>query len=129
MIVFVYLWSFIKYATVRYYVFCGQSDDCCVSGTSASAVHFQAYLVEGLVRWNAARTRAALQRREDGGGTREGEGHLSNLEWLDVRHQHRLTELTPPGHTPLLRNYRAPREYTGEILTSFCFYTYMRQCS
>lgn len=95
-----------------------------VAGTSASAVHFQAYLVEGLMRWNTARARAraALQRRDGGAGaggdgswSREGEGRLSSLEWLDVRHQHRLTELTPPEHRPLLPNYQPPREYTGQF--------------
>ncbi len=30
-----------------------------IPGTSASAVHFQAYLLEGLTRWNAARASAA----------------------------------------------------------------------
>ncbi|KAF0289207.1 hypothetical protein FJT64_012479 [Amphibalanus amphitrite] len=33
-----------------------------------------------------------------------------------VNRGHRLTELTPPGHEPLLPNYRAPREYTGELI-------------
>ena len=88
-----------------------------VADTSASAVHFQAYLVEGLMRWNTARARAALQRRDDSAGSwsREGEGRLSSLEWLDVRYQHRLTELTPPEHRPLLPNYQPPREYTGQF--------------
>ena len=67
------------------------TNGCFVAGTLVSAAHFQAYLVEGLVRWNAARARAALQGREGGGGgvdgsrSREGEGHLSSLQWLDVR--------------------------------------------
>ncbi len=30
-----------------------------IPGTSASAVHYQAYLLEGLTRWNAARASAA----------------------------------------------------------------------
>ena len=95
-------------------------------------MHFQAYLVEGLVRWNAARARAALQRCDgDGGGgrggggdggSREGEGRLSSLQRLDVRHQYRLTELTPPGHQPLLPKYRAPREYIGKFVAE-CMYT------
>ena len=87
-----------------------------VAGTSASAVHFQAYLVEGLVRWNAARARAALQGREGGGGgvdgsrSREGEGHLSSLQWLDVRQpdgadtaQTRTTAARLPPATPVHR--------------------------
>ena len=108
------------------------TNGCFVSGISASAVHFQAYLVEGLVRWNAALARTALQGREGGGGggdgsrSREGEGHLSNLQWLDVRHQHRLMELTPPGHVPLLPDYRPPCQYTGRIFHSshinYCSY-------
>ena len=91
-----------------------------VAGTSTSTGNFQAYLFEGLVRWNAARARAALQRRDGGAGgdgswSREGGGRLSSLQWLDVRHQHRLTELTPPEHRPLLPNYQPPREYTGQF--------------
>ena len=36
------------------------------SGTSASDVHFQAYLLDGLMRWNADRTRAAVSSSESG---------------------------------------------------------------
>lgn len=31
-----------------------------IPGTSASYVHYQAYLLEGIVRWNAMRARAAI---------------------------------------------------------------------
>ena len=32
-----------------------------IPGTSASAVHYQAYLLDGLTRWNAARSAAAIE--------------------------------------------------------------------
>ena len=57
---------------------------CFVPGTSASVVHFQAYLVEGLVRWNTARAEAALQ---------QPEGAQQRPRVRDHRLQYRLNEL------------------------------------
>ena len=37
-----------------------------ISGTSASDIHFQAYLLDGLVRWNADHTSAAVSSTESG---------------------------------------------------------------
>jgi len=37
-----------------------------ISGTSASAAHFQAYLLDGLMRWNADRASAAVSSTESG---------------------------------------------------------------
>ena len=39
-----------------------------IPGTSAKDVHYQAYLLEGLVRWNKARSLAAIQ-QQDGSNT------------------------------------------------------------
>lgn len=35
-----------------------------IPGTSASDVHYQAYLLEGVVRWNQARTLSAVQQQQ-----------------------------------------------------------------
>ena len=35
-----------------------------IPGTSANDVHYQAYLLEGLTRWNQARALAAIQHQQ-----------------------------------------------------------------
>ena len=35
-----------------------------IPGTSANDVHYQAYLLEGLMRWNQARELTAIQRQQ-----------------------------------------------------------------
>ncbi|KAG7454080.1 hypothetical protein MATL_G00263900 [Megalops atlanticus] len=77
-----------------------------IPGTSASDVHFQVYLLEGLVRWNENRGRAAVE-----GGQR------SALRCYSARVQHSFDQLTREllGRT-LVDTYTQPREYTGELI-------------
>ena len=78
-----------------------------VPGTSANVVHFQAYLVKGLVRWNAARAEAAFQPQDPAAG--------SALRLPDVDFQHRINALADEvGLSRLFPAYRPPAEHTGE---------------
>ena len=74
------------------------------SGQSASDVHFQVYLLEGLVWWNENRGRAAVE-----GGER------SALRCYSAQLQHSFDQLTQEllGLT-LVDTYTVPREYTGK---------------
>ncbi|KAF1393394.1 hypothetical protein PFLUV_G00015170 [Perca fluviatilis] len=77
-----------------------------IPGQSASDVHFQVYLLEGLVRWNENRGRAAVE-----GGQR------SALRCYSAQLQHSFDQLTQEllGLT-LVDTYTQPREYTGELI-------------
>lgn len=54
-----------------------------ITGTSASALHFQVYLLEGLVRWNENRARAAVE-----------DAQRSPLRCFNARLQHSFNQLT-----------------------------------
>ncbi|XP_041947807.1 uncharacterized protein LOC121708916 [Alosa sapidissima] len=77
-----------------------------IPGTTASDVHFQVYLLEGLVRWNEDRGRAAVE-----GGQRAA------LRCYSAQLQHSFNQLAQEfkGVT-LVESYTEPREYTGELL-------------
>ncbi|XP_058474505.1 uncharacterized protein LOC131447057 [Solea solea] len=77
-----------------------------IPGTSASDLHFQVYLLEGLMRWNENRGRAAVQ-----GGQR------SALRCYGAQQQHTFNRLAQrvKGLKPVV-DYTQPREYTGELL-------------
>ncbi|KAK0151968.1 hypothetical protein N1851_006667 [Merluccius polli] len=77
-----------------------------IPGTSASDVHFQVYLREGLVRWNENQGRAAVE-----GGER------SALRCYSAQLQHSFDQLTQEllGLT-LVNTYTLPRECTGELI-------------
>ena len=75
-----------------------------IPGTSASAINFQAFLVDGLVRWNRARAMAA----------HEGQG--SNVRTFDLQLQHQVNALSQQLHgTPVLTP-AIPAVYTGELI-------------
>ena len=76
-----------------------------VTGTSASALHFQVYLLEGLARWNEDRARAAVE-----------DGDRTTLRCYSARLQHGFDRLTQEflGQT-LVENYTRPGEYTGNL--------------
>ena len=81
-----------------------------VAGTSANAVHFQAYLVEGLTRWNAARGEAALLNLQQSAG----------LRLHDTGLQYRLNELAGQvGMQALFPAYRPPAAHTGKRLRAY----------
>lgn len=67
-------------------------------------MHFQAYLMEGLCRWNAARSAAAISARP------------SNLRTFDVEAQMKLHELSVEllGR-PVDPHFCPPSKYTGEL--------------
>ena len=80
---------------------------CHSSGDSANAVHFQAYLLDGLVRWNENRAASMAEAerllRSYGGPLQRSLEELSR-EVLDQS---------------LFEDYTRPREYTGENSQTF----------
>ncbi|XP_062245750.1 uncharacterized protein LOC133955102 [Platichthys flesus] len=78
-----------------------------VPGTSANALHFQVYLLEGIVRWNEDCARVAV----------EGNARRSTLRCYSAQLQRGLSQLTQQflGRT-LVENYTQPGEYTGELI-------------
>ena len=75
-----------------------------IPGNAANAVNFQAYLLDGITRWNAARTLEANQ------SPREA------LRTFDVRLQDRVNALSQSVHgTSVFPQYRPPAKYTGEL--------------
>lgn len=79
-----------------------------IPGNSANAVNFQAYLIDGIVRWNQDRAEAAI----------EGcSSSKRNLRTFDLRLQEKLNRLSHSIHgKPFLPCYRTPAVYTGELL-------------
>ena len=76
-----------------------------IPGTSASAIHFQAYLLDGITRWNAARASAAIHTPVH-----------PTLRTFDVRLQGRVNVLTHSLHgSAVFPHYRPPAAYTGEL--------------
>ncbi|XP_044220650.1 uncharacterized protein LOC122991087 [Thunnus albacares] len=77
-----------------------------IPGTSASALYFQVYLLEGLVRWNENCARAAVE-----------DGQRTTLCCYSAQLQHGFNQLTQEflGLT-LVENYTRPGEYTGELI-------------
>ncbi|XP_055750777.1 uncharacterized protein LOC129831422 [Salvelinus fontinalis] len=79
-----------------------------IPGTSACAEHFQAYLLEGLVRWNEDRAEAAAE----GGG-----GQKQTLHCYDGVAQHAINELSQKllGRS-LVKDHTRPAKDTGELI-------------
>ncbi|XP_042567382.1 uncharacterized protein si:ch73-112l6.1 [Cyprinus carpio] len=75
-----------------------------VPGTSANALHFQMYLLEGLVQWNEARGVAAVE-----GASREEICYGGQmLQYCNALSQQLLG-------LKLAQDYTSPGEYTGEL--------------
>ena len=80
--------------------------DCCfLEGQSASDMHFQAYLLEGLARWNQDRAEASVS---------------SSATVLRCYNQSLLNAVNALGEKVMgykvEPNFRAPGKYTGEFL-------------
>lgn len=76
-----------------------------IPGTSANAVHFQAYLLEGLTRWNAARASSAVQSPAE-----------PTLRTFDTRLQSKVKALSQSiNGRDILPLYQPPAKYTGEL--------------
>ncbi|KAJ4938234.1 hypothetical protein JOQ06_002859, partial [Pogonophryne albipinna] len=75
-----------------------------IPGTQASAKHFQAFLIDGLVRWNDDRAAAASGEVEP---LHSYSGHLKHA--LNQKSQRVL------GHQ-LVKDFTKPAEYTGELI-------------
>ena len=74
-------------------------------GTRANALHFQAFLLDGLERWNENRAAAAVEGREQ------------PLLSYSGRLRHSLNQLSQRVlGLSLVEDHTAPREYTGEWL-------------
>jgi hypothetical protein len=72
--------------------------------TAANDMHFQAFLFDGICRWNAARSSAALS------------DSVSKLRSFDVKLKDRLNSLsTSVLGQPIDRNFQPPANYTGEL--------------
>ncbi|KAJ8289329.1 hypothetical protein GJAV_G00000020 [Gymnothorax javanicus] len=74
-----------------------------IPGTVANALHFQVYLLEGLVRWNENRARAAVQ-----------DAQRTTLRCFSAQLQHGLNQLAEEVlGRKLIEIYTPPGEYTG----------------
>ncbi|KAJ7983775.1 hypothetical protein DPEC_G00371510 [Dallia pectoralis] len=77
-----------------------------IPGTSASAAHFQAYLLEGLTRWNEDRAEAAAL------GDRQ-----QSLHSYDGAAQDAINKLSQElMGCSLVTDYTKPAKYTGELI-------------
>ena len=77
---------------------------CFISGTAANAVNFQAYLLDGVTRWNAAHALAALQSPEES---------VCNY---DLHLQEKVNALGQAVRgVKVFQAYRPPAKYTGEL--------------
>ncbi|KAJ8370904.1 hypothetical protein SKAU_G00109320 [Synaphobranchus kaupii] len=76
-----------------------------IPGGRANAMHFQAFLLDGLVRWNENRAAAAV------------EGPAQPLLCYSGHLQHSLNQLAQEvlGQS-LVKDYTKPGEYTGELI-------------
>ena len=74
-------------------------------GTAANAVTFQAYLLEGITRWNAERAAIAVQEQES-----------SNMLYtFDISLKHHLNRLhMSPRSELFLSNFTLPGVFTEE---------------
>jgi len=80
---------------------------CCrfIPGHSASGTHFQAYLLDGVTRWNAARAQAAV----DVGPTRSGK----QLRVFDTKLQMNVNSLMESVFgKKLFDNFRPPGKFS-----------------
>lgn len=76
-----------------------------IPGTSANALHFQMYLLEGLTRWNYDRGMAAL------------DVPRSALRSFDVRLKNAVNKASDAVlGVPQVHNYQPPGKYTGELI-------------
>ena len=73
-----------------------------VPGTSANAINFQAYLLDGLVRWNASRKKAAAP------------STASSVRSFDVKLVTKINSLHKQVHGKPLLSLDPPSKYTGE---------------
>ena len=75
-----------------------------IPGTSASAVNFQAYLLDGITRWNSDRAQAAV------------DSPRSLLRTFDTKMQDRLNALSEAVYgESVFPDFRPPARYTGEL--------------
>ena len=75
-----------------------------IPGSSANAVNFQAFLLDGITRWNRARSSAAIDTPRD------------TLRTFDVRLQEKLNSISQSLHgKDMLPLFQPPSKYTGEL--------------
>ncbi|XP_077396008.1 uncharacterized protein LOC144032178 [Festucalex cinctus] len=77
-----------------------------IPSTSANALHFQVYLMEGLTRWNEDRARAAVV-----GGRRDVDRCYNSRVVDGFQQVLQAHNITSPLHT-----YTPPGTYTGELI-------------
>lgn len=77
-----------------------------IPGTRANAMHFQAFLLDGLMRWNEDRAQAAV----------EGKNRKPLLSYSGyLQHILNLSSKRVLGKEQV-KDYTKPSEYTGELL-------------
>nr|XP_061797805.1 uncharacterized protein LOC133589111 isoform X1 [Nerophis lumbriciformis] len=77
-----------------------------IPGTTANALHFQVYLLEGLCRWNEDRGRAAVKGAD-----------AVTMRCYDAGLQDALARLTQKHYgVTLVHNYTPASKYTGELI-------------
>ena len=75
-------------------------------GTIANDVHFQCYLLEGIVRWDEDRALVAMT---DGGGNSSTSSYSSSLKY----EINRLTKMVYGEEQQ--KNFDQPGKYTGNV--------------
>lgn len=75
-----------------------------IPGTSASAVNYQAYLLDGITRWNTSRAAAAINSPSE------------TLRTFDARLKQKINDLSESVHgKKIFPNHQPSPEYSGEL--------------
>lgn len=79
-----------------------------IPGTSANTTHFQAYLLDGIARWNAKRASQAIQ------------APRGELRSYDIRLQQKINQLSETVHgQKIIPHFQPPAQYTGNQFLHF----------
>lgn len=79
-----------------------------IPGTAANAVNFQAFLLDGIARWNFSRCEESIQSIE--------QAEVTQLRTFDVRMQMKINELSTAVYGQrMFQNVQTPMKYTGEL--------------
>ena len=89
-----------------------------IPGTSANAVNFQAYLLDGITRWNASRKQAAVSSSLS--LSLPSQSNLSStipsIRSFDIELISKVNDLNQKVHGKVLISLEVPNKYTGEAI-------------
>ena len=89
-----------------------------IPGTSANAVNFQAYLLDGITRWNASRKQAAVSSSLS--LSLPSQSNLSStipsIRSFDIELISKVNDLNQKVHGKVLISREVPNKYTGEAI-------------